>query len=192
MRRSSNASAYTQWLDPLWRHLPGLRRLHGWRHALSALSELGVIYVLTHDSIRPRRDGPTHSRLRRSPRCDSIPNLLVIRPATAMKPVVLTKLAISNASAPPVVALSARPWANQANSSAAGGQRGLRPRDCDGTTELILIAFRHRTGSLCVRRPQQLSAEGRKCGWSRIPLGALSCFEGQDASYRDRCCRRRA
>jgi len=47
---------------------------------LSALSELGVIYVLTHDSIGLGEDGPTHQPVETLANLRAIPNLLVMRP----------------------------------------------------------------------------------------------------------------
>jgi len=47
---------------------------------LSAPSEAGVIYIMTHDSIALGEDGPTHQPLNIQRRC-VIPDLLVIRPA---------------------------------------------------------------------------------------------------------------
>ena len=47
---------------------------------LSALSELGVIYVLTHDSIGVGEDGPTHQPIETNPSLRAMPNMLVFRP----------------------------------------------------------------------------------------------------------------
>ncbi len=40
---------------------------------LTALSSLGVIYVLTHSSICVREDGPTHQPVEPSPPCAPCP-----------------------------------------------------------------------------------------------------------------------
>jgi transketolase len=48
---------------------------------LSALSQAGVIYVMTHDSVALGEDGPTHQPVETIASLRAIPNLLVIRPA---------------------------------------------------------------------------------------------------------------
>ncbi|MBA2750598.1 MAG: transketolase, partial [Tatlockia sp.] len=48
---------------------------------LAALSESGVIYVMTHDSIQLGEDGPTHQPIEHVNSLRMIPDLLVMRPA---------------------------------------------------------------------------------------------------------------
>jgi len=50
---------------------------------LSALGQLGVTYVLTHDSIGLGEDGPTHQPIEHAAALRAIPRLSVIRPADA-------------------------------------------------------------------------------------------------------------
>ena len=45
---------------------------------LSALSELGVIYVLTHDSIGVGEDGPTHQPIETIPSLRAMPNICLL------------------------------------------------------------------------------------------------------------------
>ena len=59
---------------------------------LSALSELGVIYVLTHDSIGVGEDGPTHQPIETIPSLRAMPNMLVFRPGDGMRQVELISL----------------------------------------------------------------------------------------------------
>ena len=47
---------------------------------LSALSQFGVIYVMTHDSIGLGEDGPTHQPIETLEYCRATPNLLTFRP----------------------------------------------------------------------------------------------------------------
>ncbi|MGH2413590.1 MAG: transketolase, partial [Microcystaceae cyanobacterium] len=48
---------------------------------LSALSEAGSIWVMTHDSVALGEDGPTHQPIEHIASLRAIPNLLVMRPA---------------------------------------------------------------------------------------------------------------
>src|SRR5947209_12875983 len=50
---------------------------------LSALMELPVIYVFTHDSIGVGEDGPTHQPIEQLASLRAIPHLVVLRPADA-------------------------------------------------------------------------------------------------------------
>ncbi|KAJ6344347.1 hypothetical protein OIU76_005966 [Salix suchowensis] len=48
---------------------------------ISALSEAGVIYVMTHDSIGLGEDGPTHQPIEHLASFRAMPNVLMLRPA---------------------------------------------------------------------------------------------------------------
>ena len=50
---------------------------------LSALMELPVIYVFTHDSIGVGEDGPTHQPIEQLIALRTIPGLITLRPADA-------------------------------------------------------------------------------------------------------------
>lgn len=150
---------------------------------LSALSELGVIYVLTHDSIGVGEDGPTHQPVETIPSLRAIPNMLVFRPGDGNETSGAYKLAINNRHRPSVLALSRQAMANQANSGidkVAFG--GYILEDCAGSPELILIG----TGTeldLCVQAAKQLTADGRKVRVVSMPCVEL--FLEQNAAYQE-------
>jgi transketolase len=48
---------------------------------LSALSDLNVLYVFTHDSIGLGEDGPTHQAIEKFMMVRETPNILLLRPA---------------------------------------------------------------------------------------------------------------
>ncbi|MEB3260096.1 MAG: transketolase, partial [Cyanobacteriota bacterium] len=160
---------------------------------LSALSELGVIYVLTHDSIGLGEDGPTHQPIETLANLRAIPNLLVIRPGDGNETVGAYQVAVTNRKRPTALALSRQAMPNQPTSSAAAvAKGGYILEDSDGTPDLILIG----TGTeldLCVKAAAQLRAEGRNVRVVSMPCVEL--FEEQDASYRDNvlppACRKR-
>ncbi|MFN9644508.1 MAG: transketolase [Cyanobacteriota bacterium] len=150
---------------------------------LSALSELGVIYVLTHDSIGLGEDGPTHQPIETLANLRSIPNLLVIRPGDGNETVGAYQVAVTNRKRPTALALSRQAMPNQANSSpAAVAKGGYILEDSTGEPGLILIG----TGTeldLCVKAAAQLRAEGHNVRVVSMPCVEL--FEEQDASYRE-------
>ena len=150
---------------------------------LSALSELGVIYVLTHDSIGVGEDGPTHQPIETIPSLRAMPGLLVFRPGDGNETSGAYKLAIGNRHRPSALCLSRQGMANQANSSiekvALGG---YILEDCDGTPDLILIG----TGTeldLCVQAAKQLSAEGKQVRVVSMPCVEL--FDEQSDAYKE-------
>ncbi|MDM5147256.1 transketolase [Candidatus Persebacteraceae bacterium Df01] len=73
---------------------------------LSALMNLQVIYVMTHDSIGLGEDGPTHQPVEHLSSLRAIPNLHVYRPADAMETAECWEAALLNKHTPSVIALS--------------------------------------------------------------------------------------
>ncbi len=150
---------------------------------LSALSELGVIYVLTHDSIGVGEDGPTHQPIETIPSLRAMPNMLVFRPGDGNETTGSYRLAIKNRKRPSSLCLSRQGMPNQTNSSSekvAFG--GYVLEDCEGTPELILIG----TGSelnLCVEAAKNLTSKGKKVRVVSMPCVEL--FEEQSDSYKE-------
>ncbi|WP_269616312.1 transketolase [Prochlorococcus marinus] len=150
---------------------------------LSALSELGVIYVLTHDSIGVGEDGPTHQPIETIPSLRAMPNMMVFRPGDGNETSGAYKVAIKNRKRPSSLCLSRQGMANQQNSSvdkvALGG---YILEECNGTPELILIG----TGTeldLCVKAAKKLTTEGKKVRVVSMPCVEL--FEEQSESYKE-------
>ncbi|MFO7628498.1 MAG: transketolase [Prochlorococcaceae cyanobacterium] len=150
---------------------------------LSALSELGVIYVLTHDSIGLGEDGPTHQPIETLASLRSIPNILVIRPGDGNETSGAYLVAVQNRKRPTVLILSRQAMANQPGSSAAVvAKGGYILEDSNGSPDLILIG----TGTeleLCTKAAAQLRAEGKNVRVVSMPCVEL--FEEQDAAYRE-------
>lgn len=150
---------------------------------LSALSELGVIYVLTHDSIGLGEDGPTHQPIETLASLRALPNLLVIRPGDGNETNGAYQVAVSNRKRPTVLFLSRQAMANQANSSAAQvAKGGYILEDSNGTPELILIGSGTEL-ELCTKAAAELRAAGKNVRVVSMPCVEL--FEEQDAAYRE-------
>src|SRR5690606_4594749 len=73
---------------------------------LSALMEVGTIYVMTHDSIGLGEDGPTHQPIEHLASLRAMPNLNVFRPADAVETLECWELAVRNRTTPSLLALS--------------------------------------------------------------------------------------
>ncbi len=73
---------------------------------LSALMELQVWYVMTHDSIGLGEDGPTHQPVEHLASLRAIPNLYVFRPACAIETAECYEVALSLKKAPSLFSLT--------------------------------------------------------------------------------------
>jgi len=156
---------------------------------LSALSQAGVIWVMTHDSVGLGEDGPTHQPVEHIPSLRMIPDLVVIRPADGNETSGAYKAAIEKAKPesgkpqPTLLALSRQNLPNLKGSSIENTLKGAYIlSDSDGTPEVILIG----TGSevfLCVDAAEKLRAEGKKVRVVSMPSWEL--FEDQDQAYRE-------
>jgi len=153
---------------------------------LSALMQVPVIYIFTHDSIGMGEDGPTHQPVEHLAALRAIPGLMVLRPADANEVVEAWRVIMQLQHEPAVLVLSrqALPSFDRSTyASAAGLARGAYVlADSGGTPEVILMA----TGSevaLCVAAYVQLSQEGIRARVVSMPSWEL--FERQEQAYRD-------
>ncbi|MGW3420975.1 transketolase [Streptomyces phaeochromogenes] len=151
---------------------------------LSALMQLPVTYVWTHDSIGLGEDGPTHQPVEHLASLRAIPGLNIVRPADANETSIawaeILKRHATN-PAPHGLALTRQGVPTyEANPEAAKGGYVLRDSST-GTPEVILIA----TGSevqLAVAARERLEAEG--VGTRVVSMPSVEWFEEQSPEYR--------
>ncbi|MEM9979362.1 MAG: transketolase, partial [Cyanobacteria bacterium P01_D01_bin.2] len=149
---------------------------------LSALSEAGVLYVMTHDSIGLGEDGPTHQPVETIASLRAIPNLYVIRPADGNETSGAYKIAIASRKTPTLMAFSRQNLPQLDGSSIDAVAKGAYVLSDEADAEIILIG----TGSevsLCVEAAKQLRSEGKKVRVVSMPCWEL--FDAQDAAYRE-------
>jgi len=154
---------------------------------LSALMELPVIYVFTHDSIGVGQDGPTHQPIEQLIALRSIPGLITLRPADANEVVEAWRVIIGLQHQPACLVLSrqALPTFDRTRyASAVGLSRGayVLADVPDGKPAVILIG----TGSevaLCIEAFEELKRQGIPARVVSMPSWEL--FEQQDQAYRD-------
>lgn len=150
---------------------------------LSALSQAGVIYVMTHDSIALGEDGPTHQPIETLASLRAIPNLLVFRPADGNETSGSYKVAVENRDRPSLLAFSRQNLPNLAGSSIENVAKGAYIlSDSEGTPDIILIGTGGET-YLCVNAADKLRAEGKKVRVVSMPCWEL--FDEQDKAYRE-------
>ena len=154
---------------------------------LSALMQIPVLHIFTHDSIGVGEDGPTHQPVEQLISLRAIPGLLVFRPADANEVVETWRIVTALRHEPAVLILSrqALPTLDRAVfASASGVARGgyvLAEAD-SGTPEVILLA----TGSevhLALAARQELQAAG--IGARVVSMTCTELFDRQSREYRD-------
>ncbi len=173
-------------LRPLWSTYltfsdygrPGIR--------LSALMEIPVIHLFTHDSIGLGEDGPTHQPIEQLASLRAMPHLDVIRPADANEVAEAWRCAIDRTKNPVALVMTRQtvPVFDRSKYASAEGARrgGYVLADCEGEPELIMIA----TGSevqLALGAHETLSGEGVRSRVVSLPCWEI--FDRQDQEYRD-------
>jgi transketolase len=153
---------------------------------LAALTEVPVIYVLTHDSIGLGEDGPTHQPIEQLASLRAMPHMIVMRPGDANEVLEAWKTIMPFKHNPVALVLSrqAMPTLDRSKyRSASGVAQGayVLADPADGKPELILIG----TGSelsLCVGAYEKLTAEGIRVRVVSMPSSDI--FDMQEESYR--------
>ncbi len=154
---------------------------------LSALMEIPVIHIFTHDSIGVGEDGPTHQPVEQIASLRAIPGLLTIRPCDANEVVEAWRVIMALRHEPAALVLSrqALPTLDRSVYGAASGlARGgyVLADSPDGDPQVILIA----TGSevhVALGAYEQLSSEGVRARVVSLPCWEL--FEKQPREYHD-------
>jgi transketolase len=154
---------------------------------LSALMELPVIHIYTHDSIGVGEDGPTHQPVEHLAAIRAMPGLIDLRPADANEVVEAWRVVMPLRHEPVALVLSRQPLPTLDRSryaAASGVARGayVLADPPDGEPEVILIA----TGSevaMTVEAYQRLTADGIRARVVSMP--SMQLFDQQSQSYRD-------
>lgn len=145
---------------------------------LSALMNLRVVYVMSHDSIGLGEDGPTHQPVEHLAALRAIPNLAVFRPADAIETAECWQLALARRG-PSVIALTrqnAPPVRAHAGDGNLCAQGAYEARPANGEARANLLA----TGSevaVAVEAAALLEADG-------VPVRVVSmpCWELLEAA----------
>lgn len=152
---------------------------------MAALMKLGVIHVLTHDSIALGQDGPTHQPIEHLASLRMIPNLDLWRPFDGAEAAVAWTVALENGTKPTVLALSRQGLSAQVRDAAtlAAIRRGgyVLVRETVPLKAIILA-----TGSeveIAVEAAARLSAtEG---GIRVVSMPSCHVFDQQSQEWRD-------
>jgi transketolase len=156
---------------------------------LSALMEIPVLHIFTHDSIGVGEDGPTHQPVEQLASLRAMPGLLVFRPADANEVAETWRIVTALRREPAALVLTrqALPTLDRSQLAPASGvaQGGyiLAEASGGGQPDAILVA----TGSevhLALEARDELEADGIRTRVVSLPCWEL--FDRQPQEYRDR------
>ena len=164
---------------------------------MSALMELPVIYIYTHDAFRVGEDGPTHEPIEQEAQARLMEMMnnfsgrmstLVLRPADSAETVVAWKMALENSDSPTVLIFSRQnledlPAADGDRRKAAyGAEKGGYIISADKDPQIVLVANGSEV-SIMVHVAERLRAQGVRVQVDSFPSTGL--FMRQGKGYRD-------
>jgi transketolase len=153
---------------------------------LSALMELPVVWVWTHDSVGLGEDGPTHQPVETYAALRAIPHLWFIRPADANETAHAWRVALERRDGPVALSLSRQkvPTLDRAELAPASMlERGAYTLwESSSSPDLILIGTGAEVG-LTLAAGRQLAENGTSVRVVSMPCWEL--FEEQPSDYRE-------
>jgi transketolase len=166
---------------------------------LSALMELPVKFVWSHDAFRVGEDGPTHQPVEQEAQIRLLeqlrnlaghPSMLVLRPADGAETVVAWKMALENRSTPTALILSRQ---NIADLPARGASRyadalaaargAYVVSDTGGTPDVVLVANGSEVSTLVEAQQVLVAEDGLKV--RIVSVISETLFAGQPEDYRE-------
>ncbi|KAJ7513922.1 hypothetical protein O6H91_23G019800 [Diphasiastrum complanatum] len=152
---------------------------------ISALSEAGVIYVMTHDSIGLGEDGPTHQPIEHLASFRAMPNILTLRPADGTETSGAYKVAVVNRKRPSILALSRQKLPHLPGTSIEGVEKGgyiISDDSSNNKPDLILLG----TGSeleIAAKAAEVVRKEGKSV--RVVSFVCWELFEEQTPEYKE-------
>jgi transketolase len=149
---------------------------------LSALMGIGVIYIMTHDSIGLGEDGPTHQPVEHLSALRAIPNMRVFRPCDAVEVAECWELALNRTNGPTVLVLTRQNLPQLRTSTPADapcGHGGYELVAAQGEAKVSLFA----TGSeveIAVDAQKQLAEKGIPARVVSVPSLELMLAQPED------------
>ena len=140
---------------------------------LSALMEIPVLHIFTHDSIGVGEDGPTHQPVEQLLSLRAIPGMIILRPADANEVVEAWRVIMQFRHEPVALILTrqALPTLDRTRyASAEGVQHGAYIlADAQNSTPEVLLLATGSEVSLCIEAYEQLKGEGIKARVVSMP-----------------------
>lgn len=150
---------------------------------LSALMNLPLTYVFTHDSIGVGEDGPTHEPIEQLAMLRAMPNFHVFRPADATETAAAWYHAVTSNDSPTALVLTRQNLPQLANSSKAALKGAYILEDsAKATPDAIIIASGSEV-SLAVKARSVLLDKGMDVRVVSMPC--MDLFEKQSCEYQE-------
>ena len=149
---------------------------------MSSIMELGVPYVLTHDSIGVGEDGPTHQPIEHLAGLRAIPGLVVFRPADS-KEVAAGWYAAMTENRPVALVLTRQDLPLYEKSGKDALKGGYIISDSEKTTPDCLLMASGSEVEQCVEAQKLLKDEGIDARVISIP--SFELFEEQSDEYKE-------
>jgi len=151
---------------------------------LSALTNLPIFHIWTHDSVAVGEDGPTHQPVETTSGLRVIPNLDIIRPADPEETAGAFVAALQRTDGPTGLILTRQNVPNLSSISVGERRNGVLKggyiaRKEEGELELILLASGSEL-SVALEAAEQLGSTVRV-----ISIPCMERFDRQDADYRE-------
>jgi transketolase len=147
---------------------------------LSALMNVPLIYILTHDSIAVGEDGPTHQPIEQLTMLRAIPNLTVFRPAGKDETTAAWYRALQN-EGPTVLALSRQSIASDETKPEEVARGAYIVRDVKAPDVLIMASGSELPPAL--KAASLLEEEGIRA--RVVSMVSMELFEQQSAEYKE-------
>jgi transketolase len=154
---------------------------------LSAIMEIPVIYVFTHDSIGVGEDGPTHQPVEQLLSLRAMPGLTVLRPGDANEVAWAWRVIMQLKHDPVVLVLSRQNMVTldrKKYAPASGVEKGAYVlADAGGSPPEVILMGTGTEVQLCVEAYEDLVKRGVKARVVSMPSWEI--FERQDERYRE-------
>ena len=149
---------------------------------MSAMMDLPVTYIFTHDSIRVGEDGPTHEPVEQLTMLRAMPNMYVFRPCDEFETKAGWYVAMSSKETPTSLILSRQDLPKMVGSNRGALRGGYIIDDCMSKPDIIIIA----SGSevdLAVKAKEQLKDPNLNIRIVSMPCQEL--FREQSEEYKE-------
>ena len=150
---------------------------------LSALMNIPIAYVLTHDSIGVGEDGPTHQPIEQLAALRSMPNMTVFRPADSKETAAAWYYAITNGITPTSLVLTRQKLPLYDGCPKRALKGGYILKDSKKETPDVLLMASGSEVELIFKAADELAAKGIDARVISIP--SFELFDAQDEAYKE-------
>ncbi|NRT73893.1 transketolase [Clostridium beijerinckii] len=150
---------------------------------LSALMNLPVAYVLTHDSIGVGEDGPTHEPIEQLAALRSMPNMTVFRPADSKETAAAWYYAVTNGTTPTSLVLTRQKLPLYDGCPKRALKGGYILKDSKKETPDVLLMASGSEVELIYKAAAELETKGIDARVISMP--SFELFDAQDEAYKE-------